>query len=177
MKDSEEVQGQGGLDWLEASMDPTERERMLALPDRSPESRGEVERRQAIERTLESLSTQRAPDGLWSDICRRIETEPAPPARPFVAMWRRPLTGVAAALFLAVTTWFVTSEIDPFGWMSSGGDPAGPGDTRPGDTEAGNADERRAVEWVIVDGDAFDRANGRTASSSIASPSPKPTEP
>jgi len=129
-------------------MDPAEREHMLELPDRSPASRGEVERRQAIERSLESLSPMRAPDGLWSDICRRIEAEPVQPARRDVASrfagWRRPVTGVAAALFLAVTTWFVVSEIDPFG--TTGGDPGGPGNGM------------SSIDWIIVDGDAFDRS-------------------
>lgn len=96
-----------GLDWLERTMDPEERERMLSLPDADPASPGEIERRQSIGRLLASLPSKEAPEELWAHLRARIESLP-PARKTAAARWLRRGTaaGLAAAVLLLASWLF-----------------------------------------------------------------------
>ena len=117
MKDQEPVQDDRLLDWIESTMDPSERARMNALSDREPSSPGEVEQRERLEKLLSSLPSHTAPTHLWADLQHRIDKAPAesstsPVHGPVatrvrvirrVMRHRKAVAGLAAVLILAVS--------------------------------------------------------------------------
>ncbi len=120
------------LDWIEATMDPTEREHMLAIPDHDAESPGEVEQHAKVQQILSSLSADPAPAELWSEVRHRVRTSRvslAPPLVQRILRYRKALAASAAAVLLAVTFLFT----DPFG-----SNPTAPS------------------RWLIIDEEAFE---------------------
>lgn len=124
------------LDWIEATMDPADRERMLAIPDHDAESPGEVEQHAKVEQILSSLSADPAPAELWTEVRHRVRTSRvslAPPLVQRILQHRKALAASAAAVLLAVTFLFT----DPFG-----------------------SDPATSSRWLIVDEEAFDAGLG-----------------
>lgn len=155
MKEPEAFRGERLLDWLESTMNPAERERMLALPDSEPTSPGEVERRQWLEVALSSIPEEPPPPGLWNDVLRRVEasraataisasppSSPAPTTPPAtiirriasgIRTHRSVAAGIAATLLVALTLLF-----------------AGPILLGPG---AGGPEGGTGERWVVMDVD------------------------
>ncbi len=120
------------LDWIEATMDTEERERMLAIPDHDADSLGEVERQERIGHLLTSLPADPAPAELWSEVTSRIRSSRvslAPPLIRRVLRYRKTLAACAAGLLLAVT--FLVA--DPFG-----------------------SPETSLNRWIVIDEDQFE---------------------